>query len=197
MLQFHTTMRISLALAVALTASASLADSRTYEIRKGGKSVAEFHAEDSYDAFDGKTNGISGTIVADPANPSAATVNLTVDMTSLDTGVALRNREMGELYLESGKYPNATFKSVSVEGPQTIEANQPVEIKVTGDFALHGVTKRLTLPVRIVLIPDGRIHATSMFRVKLPDFGINVPQNILVTVEDMVPVRLDVWATAK
>jgi polyisoprenoid-binding protein YceI len=194
----QSTMRVSLALAVALTASAALADSRTYEIRKGGKSVAEFHAEDSYDSFDGKTNAISGTIVADPANPSAATVNLTVDITSLETGVALRNREMGELYLESGKYPNATFKSASVEAPQAIEANQPAEIKVTGDFVLHGVTKRLTLPVRVVLIPDGgRIHATSMFRVKLPDFGINVPQNILVTVEDQVPVRLDIWATAK
>jgi polyisoprenoid-binding protein YceI len=190
-------MRISFALALALTASAALADPRTYEIRKGGKSAAEFHAEDSYDSFDGKTNAISGTIVADPAKPSAATVNLTVDMTSLDTGVALRNREMGELYLESGKYPNATFKSVSVEAPQAIEANQPAEIKVTGDFVLHGVTKRLTLPVRVVLIPDGRIHATSMFRVKLPDFGISVPQNILVTVEDQVPVRLDIWATAK
>jgi polyisoprenoid-binding protein YceI len=190
-------MRISLALAVALTASAVLADSRTYEVRKGGKSVAEFHAEDSYDSFDGKTNAVSGTIVADPSSPSTATVNVSIDLTTLETGVALRNREMGELYLESDKFPNATFKSVSVEAPQTIEANQPVEIKVTGDFTLHGVTKRLVLPVRVVLIPDGRIHATAMFRVKLPDFDIHVPQNILVTVEDKVPVRLDIWATAK
>jgi polyisoprenoid-binding protein YceI len=190
-------MKIAFALAVALTASAALADSRTYEIRKGGKSVAEFHAEDSYDSFDGKTNGVSGTIVADPANPSAASVNVSIDLTSLETGVALRNREMGELYLESDKYPNVTFKSVSVEAPPSIDVNAPVEIKVTGDFTLHGVTKRLTLPVRVVLIPEGRIHATAMFRVKLPDFGIHVPQNILVTVEDQVPVRLDVWATAK
>lgn len=187
---------LCLALAIALTASAALADSRTYEIRRGGKSMAEFHAEDSYDSFDGKTNVLTGTIVADPAKPSTATVNLTVDMTSLETGVALRNREMGELYLESDKFPNTTFKSVGVEGPQSIEPNQPADIKVTGDFTLHGVTKRLTLPVRVVLIPDGRIHATSMFRVKLPDFGIHVPQNILVTVEDQVPVRLDIWATA-
>src|ERR1700680_3635618 len=189
-------MRLTNPLAIALTASAALADSRTYEIRSGGKSVAEFHAEDSYDSFDGKTNVITGTIVSDPANPGNATVNLSVDLKLLDTGVALRNREMGELYLESAKYPNVTFKSVSVEAPRSIEPNQPADIKIEGDFTLHGVTKRMTLPVRVVLIPDGRIHATSIFRVKLPDFGINVPQNILVTVEDQVPVRLDVWATA-
>ena len=75
--------------------------------------------------------------------------------------------------------------------------NQPVDIKVTGDFALHGVTRRLTIPVRVVLIPDGRVHATSSFNVHMPDFGINVPKNILVTVNDEVPVRLDLWAVGR
>jgi hypothetical protein len=31
----------------------------------------------------------------------------------------------------------------------------------------------------------------------MPDFGIDVPQNILVTVNNDVPVRLDLWAAAK
>ena len=48
--------------------------SRTYVITKGGNNVAEFHAEDTYDTFDGKTSDVSGTIVADAANPSAASV---------------------------------------------------------------------------------------------------------------------------
>ena len=118
-------------------------------------------------------------------------------MASLDTANSLRNREMRELYLETKKHPNASFKSVSVEAPASIAPNQPVDIKVTGDFALHGVTKRLTIPVRVVLIPDGRIHATSSFNIHMPDFGINVPKNILVTVNDEVPVRLDLWAAGR
>jgi len=64
-------------------------------------------------------------------------------------------------------------------------------------MTLHGVTKRMTIPVRVVLIPDGRIHATSQFSVRMPDFGINVPHNVLVTVNDEVPVRLDLWGAAK
>ena len=55
----------------------------------------------------------------------------------------------------------------------------------------------MTFPVHVALVADGRIHATANFKVKMPDFGISVPHNILVTVEDMVPVRLDVWATPK
>ena len=180
-----------------LIASAAFADSRTYTVKPGDKSVAEFHAEDSYDAFDGSTNRVTGTIVADPAKVSAASVSLTVDMNSLDTGVGLRNKEMRERYLQTPRFPDATFKSKSVEGPESIAANAPADIKITGEFTLHGVTKTMTIPVRVVLIPDGRIHATSHFAVHMPDFGINVPKNVLVTVNDEVPVRLDIWATAK
>jgi polyisoprenoid-binding protein YceI len=187
-------MRLALAAAISLAAIAPLAGSRTYEITRDAKNVVEFHAEDTYDAFDGRTNKVSGTIVADPANPSAATVEVSIDMASLETGNRLRDREMRELYLHTKKYPTASLKSVSVQAPQSIPPNQPTEIKVIGDFTLHGVTKRMTIPVRVVLIPDGRIHATALFTVKMPEFGINVPKNILVTVEDKVPVRLDLWA---
>jgi polyisoprenoid-binding protein YceI len=186
-----------IAVAALAVAPALFAQSKTYEVKPKANSVAEFHAEDTYDSFDGKTNEISGTIAGDPANPAAASVQLSINMGALDTGVALRNKEMRERYLETPQHPTATFKSVSVAGPASIAPNQPADLNVTGDFTLHGVTKRMTIPVRVVLIPDGRIHATSHFNVKMPEFGISVPHNVLVTVNDEVPVRLDVWAAAK
>jgi polyisoprenoid-binding protein YceI len=140
---------------------------------------------------------VTGAIVADPGAAGAASVEVSIDMRTLDTGVALRNREMRQRYLQTDKFPFATFKSVSVVGPAAIGPNEPADIKVTGDFSLHGVTKRMTIPVRVVVIPDGRIHATALFNVKMPEFGINVPDNVLVTVNNEVPVRLDVWAVRK
>lgn len=186
-----------MALAVALTSTALLAQSRTYEIRKDPKNLVEFHAEDTYDAFDGKTNNVTGTVVADPSKASASKVDISIDLASLDTGISLRNSEMRNRYLQTPRFPTATFKSVSVASPETIGPNQPADLKVSGDFTLHGVTKRMTLPVRVVLIPDGRIHIISQFNVHMPDFDIHVPKNILVTVDDMIPVRLDLWAVAK
>jgi polyisoprenoid-binding protein YceI len=190
-------MRLAIAVALLAAATTLLADSRTYTIAKGGNNVAEFHAEDTYDAFDGRTGDVSGTIVADPANPSAASVQVAINMDTLDTGNGLRNKEMRERYLETNKFGTATFKSVSVSGPAPIAANQPADINVTGDLTIHGVTKRMTIPVRVVLLPEGRVHATTSYKIRMPDFGINVPHNILVTVNDEVQVRLDVWATAK
>lgn len=188
---------LHLAGALLLTATALFADTRAYQIAPEAKNVAEFHAEDSYDSFDGRTSKVTGSISADPSKPGASTVEVTVDMNSLDTGNSLRNREMKELYLETKQHPTCSFKSTSVAAPETIAPNSPADIKVTGDFTLHGVTKRMTIPVRVVLIPDGRIHATSAFKVHMPGFGINVPNNILVTVNNDVPVRLDLWANAK
>lgn len=190
-------MRFSIALGLLLAAATLHAQSRTYTITKGGNNVAQFHAEDTYDSFDGKTSDVNGTIVADPAAPAASSVQININVDSLDTGVGLRNKEMRERYLETTKFGTATFKSVSVTGPSSIAPNAPADINVTGDLTLHGVTKRMTIPVRVVLIPDGRIHATTDFKIHMPDFGIAVPHNVLVTVNDEVPVRFDVWAGAK
>ncbi|HJT18477.1 MAG TPA: YceI family protein, partial [Thermoanaerobaculia bacterium] len=148
---------LQLAGALLLLALPLFADSRTYQIAPDPKNVVEFHAEDSYDAFDGRTNRVTGSIVADPAQPAAASVEINVDMNSLGTGNSLRDKEMKELYLETNNHPSCSFKSVSVAAPDSIAPNAPAEIKVTGDFKLHGTTKRMTIPVRVVLIPDGRI----------------------------------------
>jgi len=188
---------LQLAGAFLLLALPLFAQPRTYQIAPDSKNVVEFHAEDSYDAFDGRTNRVTGSIVADPAKPSAASVEINVDMNSLGTGNSLRDKEMKELYLETNNHPSCSFKSVSIAAPDSIAPNAPADITVTGDFKLHGTTKRMTIPVRVVLIPDGRIHATSNFKVHMPDFGINVPDNILVTVNNDVPVRLDLWAVSK
>jgi polyisoprenoid-binding protein YceI len=190
-------MRVSIVLGVLLAAATVHAQSRTYVITKGGNNIAQFHAEDTYDSFDGKTSDVNGTIVADPANPSAANVQININIDSLDTGVSLRNKEMRERYLETTKFGTSTFKSISVAGSASIAPNVPADINVTGDLTLHGVTKRMTIPVRVVLIPDGRIHATTNFKIHMPDYAITVPHNVLVTVNDEVPVHLDVFAGAK
>lgn len=185
-----------LSLTLMLCCSSLFAADVTYSIRPDVKQVAEFHAEDTYDSFDGRTSQMTGSITADAAAPASSSVSLTVDLSSLDTGVALRNKEMRDLYLHTAKYPSASFRSVAVSGPAGIQPNQPADLHVAGDFTLHGVTRRMSIPVRVVLIPGGRIHITSRFNLKLTDFAIHVPHNVLVTVEDSVPVRLDLWAIA-
>jgi polyisoprenoid-binding protein YceI len=190
---------------VILVTSAAYADSRTYAIKADGKNVAAFHLPDALESIDGTTNRVSGTIVADPDNAATSSVEVSIDLGSLDTGIALRNRHMRERYVETGKYPTATFKSLSISPPTApIVVNQPAELSVTGDFTMHGVTKRITAPVRVIIIPESDItrasrgpgdwiHATTTFKLKLREFGINVPEGF---VDDTLDAKLDVFALA-
>jgi polyisoprenoid-binding protein YceI len=194
-----------LAAASALLATTLVAEPRTYLIRSDGKNIAGFTLSDAIETVDGTTTKVTGTIVADPDDPAASSVEVSVGLSVLDTGIKLRDQHVRERYAETTKFPQATFKSVSVSGPsEPIAPNQPAEIRVTGDYEMHGVTRRITVPVRVVVIPETElsrstrgpgdlIHATAKFALKLSDFGIRVPQSF---VGNAVDVRLDVFAVA-
>jgi hypothetical protein len=70
------------------------------------------------------------------------------------------------------------------------------------------VTKRITVPVRVVVIPESEltkssrgpgdwVHATADFAIKLGDYGIPVPENLLMKLSDNIGIRLDLFANAK
>lgn len=192
-----------------LVASSVLADPRTYSITDDGKNYATFESAATLETIKGTTTKVGGTITADPAAPASASVDVTIDLASLDTGISMRNEHMrSDKYLDVEKFAGATFKSVSVSGPKSIAANQAAEISVTGDLSIHGVTKRVTVPVRVVLIPESEltkssrgpgdwIHATTTFLVKLTDYGITVPEKLVMKLSNDVSVKLDVFAVAK
>ena len=192
-----------------LAASSALADPRTYSITDDGKNYATFESAATLETIKGTTTKVLGTIKADPADPSTAAVDVTIDLSSLDTGIAMRNEHMrSEKFLDVEKFGSATFKSVSVGAPKSIAANQAAEISVTGDFTLHGVTKRVTVPVRVVVIPESEltkgsrgpgdwVHATTTFPIKLTDYAITVPEKLMMKLSNEVWVKLDVFAVAK
>jgi polyisoprenoid-binding protein YceI len=197
---------IAAALLLTLATLPLAADPRTYSIAADGKNAATFRIEDAVETIDGSTAKVSGTIVADPANAAASSVEISADLSAIDTGIKLRDGHIRDEYVETKKFPRATFKSVSVILPATpLAANQAVDVTVTGDFTMHGVTKRITTPVRIVLIPESEItkstrgpgdwiHATAHFPLTLSEFGVKVPTTFA---SDRVDVKLDVFGSAK
>ncbi|TCS14002.1 YceI family protein [Caulobacter sp. BK020] len=78
----------------------------------------------------------------DPANPSASSVEATIDPKSLTLPTppaGFKDELTGKAWLDTGQYPTITFRSTKVE---VTGANTA---KVTGDFTLHGVTKPVVL----------------------------------------------------
>jgi polyisoprenoid-binding protein YceI len=195
------------ALATLILASSVFAAPRTYTVTSDGKNYAMFSSEATLETIHGRTSKVSGTIVADPANVAASSVDVAIDLASVDTGISMRNEHMRDRFLNVEKFPTATFKSVSVKGPKTIAASSPAQVSVTGDLTIHGVTKRITVPVRVVAIPESEltkssrgegdwVHATTEFSVKLGDYGVAVPSALVMKLSDVVTIKLDVFASA-
>ena len=86
-------------------------------------------------------NKTTGKVVLDKA-AKTATVDIEIDTKSVDTGYGTFNEHIqGEDFLDTAKYPTATFKSSKV----VFEGDTPVSIE--GQLTLKGVTKPVTLTV--------------------------------------------------
>jgi len=113
----------------------------------------------------------TGTIVLDKA-AKAASVDITIDMKSVDTGYATFNEHIqGEDFLDTAKYPTATFKSTRVD----FAGDKPVAIH--GDLTIKGVTRPVTLQVQNYLnmthpmLNKDAIGADASVVIKRSDFN--------------------------
>src|ERR1051326_9180025 len=59
------------------------------------------------------------------------------------------NKELREIVLLPEQYPDIIFKSTNVTGTGA-GANQ-YDLKIAGDLALHGVTRRITIPTKVTI----------------------------------------------
>lgn len=87
----------------------------------------------------------TGTLTYDPANPPSSTIDVTVQSASLDTRNSTRDGVLrSDDFFDVAKFPTLSFRSTSVV------STGADSLSVTGNLTIHGVTKRLTVPVHVV-----------------------------------------------
>lgn len=92
----------------------------------------------------GMFNNKEGTVQYDPKAPEKTSIDLTVDATSVFTGVKKRDNHLRSPdFLNAKQHPEITFRSTSVQ------QNDDNVLEVTGDFTLRGVTRELTTDVKL------------------------------------------------
>lgn len=85
-----------------------------------------------------------GTLVLDEAAPANSSVEVSFAIDGLNTGVAALDEHLKKPdFFDAAKYPTATFKSTKVDVTGKDTAN------VTGNLTIHGVTKPVTLAVKL------------------------------------------------
>jgi polyisoprenoid-binding protein YceI len=141
-------------------------------------------------------NSVEGTLEFDPAEPTRASVMVTIPLGSMSTGVPDLNDDFRSSdFFDFAKFPSATFKSSKVE-----KGTAPNTLKVAGELSVHGVTKPVALDVTVNKIgTNPRNHVPTvgfeaMATLKRSDFGLGlyVPQ-----VSDEIQIHITAEAAEK
>ncbi len=145
-----------------------------------------------------------GTVIVPTAGAAGGALEMQVDAASLvvlDKKPSEEDKKkiftsMHNEVLESAKYQKIRFKSVSVSDVKQT-GNDAYSFVVNGDLTLHGVTKRIAIPVAATITPQ-QIRAAGKYTLKQSDYGIK-PYSAAggtVKVKDDIVVNYDIVAKA-
>ena len=184
----HAALAVALLPAV-LSAGAAVAAPRQYTVTEDHHTVSEasFTSRAAIVRMVGRTAKTGGGATIDINNVKASHGEVTVDLTSVDTGISMRNEHMRK-YLETDKFPTATFKFTSISVPgNKLQPGKLTDGKATGTITIHGVAVPLTAPIQLTYLPQEDpkyrpgdwIHFYSQFKTHVKDFKIDLPAPVL------------------
>lgn len=141
----------------------------------------KFFTRDAKVAFDATASGSpeaikgvtrSGTCVFDK---SSGAVEMAVLVKGFIFEKALMQEHFNENYLESTKYPKATF-SGKLDNPGSLDTGKDGTYKMNaaGTLTMHGVSKSVSAPVTFT-VKGGKVSAAANFAAPLADYNISVP----------------------
>jgi polyisoprenoid-binding protein YceI len=126
---------------LALAAPLALAQTSTWVPDKAHSGVDFSVLHMGLSKVRGHFGNIGGTIVVNEADITKSIVNVTIDVNTVDTGVAARDGDLkGANFFDVAQFPTATFVSSNVVKSGT-------GLAVSGNLTLHGITKPVVLQV--------------------------------------------------
>jgi polyisoprenoid-binding protein YceI len=145
----------------------------------------------------GSTGAVAGDLYLDLSNPAASTIGtITVDISTLASDSSQRDNQIRQRFLESNKYPTATFVPKRLEGlPDTPYTDgQALAFTIVGDLTIRDVTKEVTWAATGKLDGDTFTgSATTQFN--MTDFGFDPPEIAgLLKAENGVALELTIVA---
>jgi polyisoprenoid-binding protein YceI len=108
------------------------------------RSTIGFQARQFLGTTNGKFTQFSGSIDLDRDHPEHSSVSARIQVSSIDTRIKKRDDHLrSPEFFNVAKFPEMTFKS------RTVKQTGPQSGDIVGDLTMHGVTKPITLHVKL------------------------------------------------
>lgn len=160
----------------------------TYQLQAGTDSFVGYRVQEQFagaleSTATGRTGDVTGTFAITGNRVEQAT--MTANLLTLASDRAMRDNRIRTLGLESEQFPESTFVLTEpIELPEEPTPGETVEGIATGDFTLHGVTRRVEISIEGRW--DGRvIQVVGNLPVVFADYDMETPSIAgFVTVRD-------------
>jgi len=142
-----------------------------------------FKTDAPLESINGTATGVSGVVEFDPADPGSLKGKIVVEAASLRVpNDMMQGHLRSDKWLDVAKYPDIIFETVSVDKVKT--AGNVTTAEVTGTMTIHGVSNKITVPVKFTYLKDKlnerfpNLHGDLLvvrtkFTIKRGDYGIN------------------------
>ncbi|NIJ55552.1 YceI family protein [Dyadobacter arcticus] len=166
-------------ISIAMLSANALAQGSMFSTSTGNTRFLSVTPLENVDATNNKCQAILNT-----ANSQLA---IRMNMRDFDFPNKLMQEHFNENYIESAKYPTATF-SGKIDKALDYTKDGQYDVSATGKFTVHGVTKDKTIAGK-VKVEGGKITITSDFEVPLTDHKIDVPEVVFVKIAQVITVK--------
>jgi hypothetical protein len=160
---------------------AAVSKAQLYSCKEGNVS---FFSEAPLENIDAVNKNINSFL-----NLATDEVIFLVPIRGFDFDKDLMEEHFNEKYMESDKYPNATFRGKINEKGQAAKPGIH-NVTVTGKLTMHGVEKEITVPGNIITAED-TIKVRCLFNIALKDYKITVPKLVFQNIGETVAVKIN------
>ncbi len=140
----------------------------------------------------GTTKGIAGELRLNFAQPAQSQIgDIVIDISQFTSDESRRDNFIRRQGLESGTYPQATFKTTSISGlPDKVAVGEEISFQMTGDLTVKHTTKPVTWDVKLK-VGDKQLTGSASTQILMSDFGVGPLQLPVLQTEDQVKLFFD------
>ncbi|MCA0430707.1 MAG: YceI family protein [Bacteroidetes bacterium] len=164
-------------LSVALTLKTN---AQIYKAKSGGTTV-NFYSKSPLEDIEATNK--SAIVVL---NSKTGDLQCAVTIVNFKFKNALMEEHFNENYMESEKFPKATFKG-KINEPIDYTKDGETKVTVTGKMEIHGVTKDETYSGTIKKVGN-ELFLDCLFKVKVADYNIKVPTLYVKNIAEVIDV---------
>lgn len=120
---------------------------------------------------------------------SSGQVAVAIKMIDFEFDRSLMQEHFNENYVESDKYPKATFTGsiADFDSSKVMKLIDTVSFKVKGSMSIHGITNEVEAEVNFIA-NEQKLYASTKFILALEDYDIDIPKVVILNIAEEVEV---------